>query len=82
MTAPRLSSIHSRWNTPRLVPIGTPWTTADNLSDLMGFGFSEKPQDRSYSIETYVTQLGTFLDRLNLEDPILGGQGIGALITL
>jgi len=65
----------------RNITPGLTYGTTVYTLDLMGFGFSEKPQDRSYSVETYVTQLGTFLDRLNLQSPMLGGQGIGALIA-
>ena len=65
----------------RNITPGLTYGTTVYTLDLMGFGYSEKPQDRSYSIETYVTQLEVFLERLNLEKPILGGQGIGALIA-
>ena len=50
--------------------------------DLMGFGFSEKPHNVSYSLATYVAQLGAFLDTLHLDDPILVGHDIGAAIVL
>lgn len=49
--------------------------------DLMGFGLSEKPQNVSYSIETYVTQLTKFLDNFHLENVILVGHDIGAPIA-
>jgi pimeloyl-ACP methyl ester carboxylesterase len=65
----------------RNITPGLTYGTTVYTLDLMGFGFSEKPQDRSYNIETYITQLGAFLDRLNLQNPMLGGQGIGALIA-
>ena len=60
---------------------GIAYGTEAYTMDLMGFGYSEKPQDRSYSIETYVSQLSAFLKELNLKKPILGGQGAGALIV-
>lgn len=60
---------------------GLTYGTTVYTMDLMGFGYSEKPQDHNYSIETYVSQLGAFLNELNLENPILGGQGAGALIV-
>ncbi len=63
-----------------IIPGLTYGTTVYTL-DLMGFGYSEKPQDRRYDIETYVSQLDAFLQELNLENPILGGQGAGALIV-
>lgn len=49
--------------------------------DLMGFGLSEKPQNVSYSIETYVTQLAKFLDNFHLENPILVGHDLGGAIA-
>lgn len=49
--------------------------------DLMGFGLSEKPQNISYSIETYVTQLTKFLENFHLENVILVGHDIGAPIA-
>ena len=63
-----------------IIPGLTYGTTVYAL-DLMGFGFSEKPPDQIYTLETYVTQLSTFLDTLHLENPILAGQDIGALIA-
>jgi len=49
--------------------------------DLMGSGLSEKPQNQTYSLETYVNQLSKFIDNFHLENPILGGQDIGAAIA-
>ena len=49
--------------------------------DLMGFGQSEKPQNVSYSIETYVTQLTKFLENFHLENPILVGHDLGGVIA-
>jgi pimeloyl-ACP methyl ester carboxylesterase len=63
-----------------IIPGLTYGTTVYTL-DLMGFGYSEKPQDRRYDIETYASQFSTFLQELNLENPILGGHGAGALIV-
>ena len=54
-----------------VIPGLTYGTTVYTL-DLMGFGYSEKPQDRTYDIETYVSQLDAFLEELNLQNPILG----------
>jgi pimeloyl-ACP methyl ester carboxylesterase len=51
--------------------------------DLMGFGLSEKPQNPSYSIETYVAQLTKFLEEYHLQNPILVGHDISApIVTL
>ena len=60
---------------------GLTYGTTVYTVDLMGFGYSEKPHDRNYDIETYVSQLETFLEEFNLQNPILGGQGVGALIV-
>lgn len=49
--------------------------------DLMGFGLSEKPQNVTYSIETYVSQLTKFLKNFHLQKPILVGHDIGAPIA-
>jgi pimeloyl-ACP methyl ester carboxylesterase len=49
--------------------------------DLMGFGFSEKPQNLTYSLDTYVSQLGKFLENLHLDNPILVGHDIGGPIV-
>jgi len=49
--------------------------------DLMGSGLSEKPQNQLYSLETYVNQLSKFIDNFHLENPILGGHDIGAVVV-
>lgn len=49
--------------------------------DLMGFGFSEKPQHILYSLEVYVAQLDMFITALQLDRPILVGHGLGAVIA-
>ncbi len=49
--------------------------------DLMGFGFSEKPQDTTYSVDLYVEQLGKFLENFHLENPILVGHDAGGVIV-
>ncbi|MCS6927700.1 MAG: alpha/beta hydrolase [Candidatus Binatia bacterium] len=49
--------------------------------DLMGFGFSEKPQDKTYSVDLYVEQLGKFLDHFQLTSPILVGHDVGGAIV-
>ncbi len=51
--------------------------------DLMGFGLSEKPQNQTYNIETYVSQLTKFIDNFHLEHVILAGHDLGApIVTL
>jgi pimeloyl-ACP methyl ester carboxylesterase len=47
----------------------------------MGFGLSEKPQNQTYSIETYVSQLTKFIENFHLEHVIIAGHDIGAPIA-
>ena len=49
--------------------------------DLMGFGLSEKPQDRTYDMDTYVSQLSTYIENFHLENLILVGHDFGAVIA-
>ena len=49
--------------------------------DLMGSGISEKPQNLTYSIDTYVNQLSKFIDGFHLENPIIAGHDIGGSIA-
>ncbi len=49
--------------------------------DLMGSGLSEKPQNQTYSIDTYVNQLSKFIDGFHLENPVLVGHDIGGSIA-
>lgn len=49
--------------------------------DLMGSGLSEKPQNLTYSIDTYVNQLSKFIDGFHLENPIIAGHDIGGSIA-
>jgi pimeloyl-ACP methyl ester carboxylesterase len=49
--------------------------------DLMGCGFSEKPHDKTYSLDTYVNQLAAFLDSFHLDNPILAGHDLGGVIV-
>ena len=50
--------------------------------DLMGSGISEKPQNQTYSIDTYVAQVAKFIDEFHLDNAILIGHGIGAAIAM
>jgi 2-hydroxymuconate-semialdehyde hydrolase len=63
-----------------IVPGLTFGNTVYNL-DLMGFGLSEKPQNVTYSIDTYVDQLSKFIEAFHLEHSILVGHDIGAPIV-
>jgi len=49
--------------------------------DLMGSGLSEKPQNQTYSIDTYVNQLSKFIEGFHLEKPIIAGHDIGGSIA-
>ena len=47
------------------------------VPDHMGFGKSETPQDRVYTLETHVENLAAFIDDLNLQDITLVMQDWG-----
>ena len=49
--------------------------------DLMGFGFSEKPQDKTYNLKTYVAQLHNYIENFHLENLVLAGHDFGAVIA-
>ena len=49
--------------------------------DLMGFGLSEKPQDKTYDLDTYLSQLTTYIENFHLENIILAGHDFGAVIA-
>ncbi|MEM7412846.1 MAG: alpha/beta fold hydrolase [Myxococcota bacterium] len=51
------------------------------VPDHMGFGKSETPQDRTYTLETHVENLENFLDDLNLTDITFVCQDWGGPIT-
>jgi len=63
-----------------VVPGLTYGSTIYNL-DLMGFGLSEKPQNQTYNLDTYVAQLGKFLEDFHLEQPVLVGHDASAVIA-
>ena len=44
-------------------------------------GFSEKPQDKTYGLDTYVAQLTAYIDNFHLENLILAGHDFGAVIA-
>lgn len=64
-----------------IIPGLTYGSTIYNL-DLMGFGLSEKPQNLTYSLDTYVAQLGKFIDEYHLVNPILVGHDASAAIAI
>ncbi len=49
--------------------------------DLMGFGLSEKPQDKTYDLDTYLAQLTAYIENFHLENIILAGHDFGAVIA-
>jgi pimeloyl-ACP methyl ester carboxylesterase len=63
-----------------IAPALTYGNTIYNL-DLMGFGLSEKPQNQTYSLDTYVGQLSKFIADFHLDNAILAGHEIGGVIA-
>lgn len=52
------------------------------LIDLLGSGFSDKPEDFSYTIQDHAKYLLSFIEHLNLKRFILFGHSIGGAIAL
>jgi cis-3-alkyl-4-acyloxetan-2-one decarboxylase len=50
--------------------------------DHVGFGFSDKPRNADYSMRAHIMRLGSFVDRLGLEDVTLVVQDWGGIIGL
>jgi pimeloyl-ACP methyl ester carboxylesterase len=51
--------------------------------DLLGHGLSERPTEMSqYSMTFFARQVEALLDRLDLEDAVIGGTSLGANVTL
>ena len=59
-------------------PLSRHWRVV--VPDHMGFGKSETPQDRSYTLETHVGNLAALVDDLGLEDITFVGQDWGGPI--
>lgn len=49
--------------------------------DLMGFGLSEKPHDKTYDLDTYLAQLTAYIENFHLENIILAAHDFGAVIA-
>ncbi len=49
--------------------------------DLMGFGLSEKPQDKTYDLDTYLAQLTAYIENFHLKNIVLAGHDFGAVIA-
>ena len=65
----------------KIVP-GLAYGNTAYILDLMGFGYSEKPQNHiSYSPDTYVSQLAKFIETLHLENVALIGHDVGGVIA-
>ena len=65
----------------RTIILGLTYGNAVYTVDLMGFGFSEKPQNVTYRLDMYVEQLSLLLEKLKLSKPILVGHDLGAAIV-
>ena len=52
------------------------------LVDLLGAGYSDKPDDFGYTVEDHAEYLLEFLDRLNLGPLILFGHSLGGAIAI
>lgn len=50
--------------------------------DLVGFGFTERPDDISYNLETWKRHLSDFLEALGLERVALVGNSFGGAVAL
>jgi len=52
------------------------------VPDIVGFGFTERPEDTRYSIKLWVQHLLGFLDALGIDRPILVGNSFGGAVSL
>jgi pimeloyl-ACP methyl ester carboxylesterase len=50
--------------------------------DLVGFGFTERPENADYGLDTWVDQLIGFLDAMSLPSASLVGNSLGGAIVL
>lgn len=50
--------------------------------DLLGFGFSDKPLNESYSVDSYVKLIVQFMDALKIKKAILVGHSLGGGIAV
>ena len=71
---PTWSYIYRRF----VAPLARDWRVV--VPDHMGFGKSETPQDREYTLKTHVANLALLFDELGLEDITLVGQDWGGPI--
>ena len=52
------------------------------LPDLPGYGFSDKPTDKQYTLDYFVGYLGELLDSLDIEQAALVGNSLGGAIAM
>lgn len=52
------------------------------VPDIVGFGFTERPEGSQYGIKLWVRHLLDFLDALGIEKPILVGNSFGGALAL
>jgi len=52
------------------------------VPDIVGFGFTERPEGTKYSIKLWVQHLLGFLDALGIERPLLVGNSFGGALSL
>ncbi|MBL0421861.1 alpha/beta fold hydrolase [Ramlibacter sp. AW1] len=52
------------------------------VPDIIGFGFTERPEGTRYSIKLWVQHLIGFLDALGIERPVLVGNSFGGALGL
>ena len=52
------------------------------LVDLLGFGFSDRPEDFGYTVEDHAGTLGALIDRLGLSSVDLLGHSMGGAIAI
>ncbi len=50
--------------------------------DLLGFGYSDKPRDADYSLDSYADFIIKFMDKLKIREAILVGHSLGGGIAL
>jgi len=50
--------------------------------DLLGFGYSDKPNNADYSLESYADFIIKFMEKLKIRDAILVGHSLGGGIAL
>ncbi|RYY83494.1 MAG: alpha/beta fold hydrolase [Comamonadaceae bacterium] len=52
------------------------------VPDIVGFGFTERPEGTTYSIKLWVQHLLGFMDALGVDKPVLVGNSFGGALSL